>query len=180
MYSGMQPKKVLHTIAWADEDNEKVFTKVIPGKIRRDYFALYLKVLYQSYSLLIYAEKIQSEISADTRSYLNEYMNQDIEKLFVEINLFLTKSMATSVSHIHNQSEFYVFLKKQLRIQEDVESVTAGLAALDTLQRKQREQEARETRAQNEDREKRRDEKTQAIMGLFALLGIFSAFLDRF
>lgn len=167
-------------IAWADEDNEKVFTKVIPGKIRRDYFALYLKVLYQSYSLLIYAEKIQSEISADTRSYLNEYMNQDIEKLFVEINLFLTKSMATSVSHIHNQSEFYVFLKKQLRIQEDVESVTAGLAALDTLQRKQREQEARETRAQNEDREKRRDEKTQAIMGLFALLGIFSAFLDGF
>ncbi len=37
-----------------------------------------------------------------------------------------------------------------------------------------------ETRAQNEDREKRRDEKTQAIMGLFALLGIFSAFLDGF
>ena len=73
-------------IAWADEDNEKVFTKVIPGKIRRDYFALYLKVLYQSYSLLIYAEKIQSEISADTRSYLNEYMNQDIEKLFVAVS----------------------------------------------------------------------------------------------
>ena len=109
---------------------------------------------------------------------------------------FLTKSMATSVSHIHHQSEFYIYLKKQLRIKEDVESITAGLNALDSLQREQRLRKenrrlAEEWKAEQkrdhdemierqkrENREKKSDAKIQAIMGLFALLGISSAFVD--
>lgn len=143
--------------AWPAEDNQQTFLKYIPGKIRRDYFTLYIKTLYQSFSLLVYAEKIQNGISI-------EKGNSD---LFAEINLFLTKSMATSVNHIHHQSEFYVYLNRQLRVKEDVESVTAGLSALEAVWTEKRNRE-----------ESKSDAKLQAIMGLFALLGISSAFAD--
>ena len=192
-------------IVWPDEENRAVFESLIPVKVKTDYFSLYLKILYQSFSLMLYAEKIQAEISAVSGKYLTEPFDKRITELFEEINLFLTKSMATSVSHIHHQSEFYVYLKKQLRIREDVESVTAGLNALDALQREQRQREekqrqreedirveeawredqkraheAQTARLMREEREKKSDGKIQAIMGLFALLGIASALVDCF
>jgi hypothetical protein len=147
---------------------------------------------------MLYAEKIQTEISAINDKYLVEPLDKRITELFGEINLFLTKSMATSVSHIHHQSEFYIYIKKQLRIQDDVESVTAGLNALDVIQREQRRREenkrvqeawkeeqrrdrdAQKARLAREEREKKSDGKIQAIMGLFALLGISSALVDCF
>ena len=185
-------------LAWVSEDNKEVFESLIPSKVRTDYFALYMKILYQSFSLLLYAEKIQTNISAVNEKYIAEPLDKRITELFGEINLFLTKSMATSVSHIHHQSEFYVYIKKQLRVQDDVESVTAGLNALDAIQREQRQREenkriqeawqeeqrrdreAQEARLAREEREKKSDGKIQAIMGLFALLGISSALVDCF
>lgn len=185
-------------LAWTDSDNREVFNSLIVSKVKTDYFSLYLKVLYQSFSLLVYAEKIQQKISAINSDYMSGDVDDELTKLFCEINLFLTKSMATSVSHIHHQSEFYIYVKKQLRIQEDIESVTLGLEALDSLQREQRQREEnkraqeawqneqkrdreeREEQAKQEEREKQRDEKTQAIMGLFALLSIASALVDGF
>lgn len=185
-------------LAWPGDDNTEVFNSLIPAKIRTDYFTLYLKTLYQSFSLLIYAEKIQAEISAVNGKYLTEPLDKRITELFGEINLFLTKSMATSVSHIHHQSEFYVYLKEQLRVHDDVKSVTSGLNALDVLQREQRQREenkrmadawqaeqrrdyeAQKEREAREAREKKSDGKIQAIMGLFAMLGISSALIDCF
>lgn len=185
-------------LAWVSEDNKEVFESLIPSKVRTDYFALYMKILYQSFSLLLYAEKIQTNISAVNEKYIAEPLDKRITDLFGEINLFLTKSMATSVSHIHHQSEFYVYIKNQLRVQDDVESVTAGLNALDAIQREQRQREenkriqeawqeeqrrdreAQEARLAREAREKKSDGKIQAIMGLFALLGISSALVDCF
>lgn len=185
-------------LAWPGEDNREVFNSLIPSKFKADYFVLFIKALFQSFSLLIYAERIQKEISAVRGKYMEESMGENVLELFEEINMFLTKSMATSVSHIHHQSEFYVYLKEQLRIHEDVESVTSGLQALDAIHREQRQVEERrrleqswqeeqrrehqkkEERIAREDREKKSDEKLQAIMGLFALLGISSALLDCF
>lgn len=185
-------------LAWVGEDNKEVFKSLIPSKVRTDYFALYMKILYQSFSLLLYAEKIQTNILASSEKYIAEPLDKKITNLYGEINLFLTKSMATSVSHIHHQSEFYVYIKKQLRIQDDVESLTLGLNALDAIQREQRQREeneriqeawqeeqrrdreAQEIRLAREEREKKSDGKLQAIMGLFALLGISSALVDCF
>lgn len=185
-------------LAWPEQDNRRVFETVIPGKIRGDYFTLYLKTLYQSFALLLYAQQIQREIPAAHVTPITESQNTKITELFEEINLFLTKSMATSVSHIHHQSEFYIYLKKQLHVHDDVKSVTAGLNALEALQKEQRRREENERltrewqaeqqrdreeqaeRQRQEDREKESDAKIQAIMGLFALLGISSAFVDCF
>ena len=167
-------------LVWTDYDNKTVFTDLIPGKVRTDYFTLYLKTLYQSFSLLIYAEKIQKGISAIDGEALGGALESSITTLLSEINLFLTKSMATSVSHIHHQSEFYVYLKKRLRVYEDIKSVTAGLNSLDFLQREQRDKEELKEKEIREEREKKSDGKIQAIMGLFAMLGISSALVDCF
>lgn len=167
-------------LAWPDRENLEFFRNTLPGKIKRDYFTLFIKVLYQSFSLLLYAEKIQNEISCIFGDQIEAQSGSRVTSLCGEINLFLTKSMATSVSHIHHQSEFYIFLKKQFRVDEDVKSVTSGLNALENLLRQQREREEN-VRVQNEWKEEReRDGQTQAIMGLFALLGIASALVDGF
>lgn len=174
-------------LAWPSRDNRVTFENVIPSKIRTDYFTLYLKTLYQSYSLLIYADRIQREIPADLQRCMATAAEAGIGELNAQINLFLAKSMATSVSHIHHQSEFYVYLQERLRILEDANSVTAGLNALESLQREQqqreelkREQEEQQKREERENREKESDEKIQAILGAFALLSIISAALDGF
>ncbi len=192
-------------LVWAREDNRNFYAGTIISKIRCDYFTMYLKALYQSYSLLLYAQRIQKEIPAKNGGRLTEGADDKISEIYEEINLFLTKSMATSVSHIDHQSGFYNFLKRQLRVQEDVASVTAGLNALDSLKRqqKQREETARlqaewkkererdhqaaeaekkreERERQAEEAEKRRDNVLQLVLGLFGLIGIASAFLDGY
>lgn len=150
-------------------ENKEAFTSTILQKVRTDYFALYLKVLYQSFSLLIYAQRIQMDIPAVVKAADKEgdAGTETITKLLGEVSLFLTKSMATSVSHIHHQSDYYVYLKKRLRVKEDVESVTAGMNALEVLMRERAEE-----------AEKQRDYRMQAILAMFALLGIFSALAD--
>lgn len=87
-------------LAWPGDDNAEVFNSLIPVKIRTDYFTLYLKTLYQSFSLLIYAEKIQAEISAVNGKYLTEPLDKRITELFGEINLFLTKSTIGMAKHL--------------------------------------------------------------------------------
>lgn len=168
-------------LAWPQsEETKRFFSGGILGRIKANYFPLYMKNLYQSFSLMVYAKRVQEEISAVNGEILqtgqNGYVyvgkNADFGKeedkdLFGEVNLFLAKGMATSVSHIHYQSEYYLYIKRQLRIREDVRSVTAGLDALNIL---------RERRADEE--EKRRDNRISAIIGLFALLGVFSAWTD--
>lgn len=175
-------------LAWPTEANRRSFTGTIFSKFKVDYFTLYIKILYQSFSLLIYAERIQSEISAEYTSYavntIHDSENRNkIEKasdLITEINLFLTKSMATSVSHLHNQNEFYCYLKEQFNVVEDVRSVMSGLKAMDLILARTAEQEAKEQERKAEAEEKRRDDHIQAGVGLFSVLAIGSALIDTF
>lgn len=185
-------------LVWPRDDNRQFFTTVYPLKIIEDYFTLFLKTLFQSYSMLLYANRIQTEISADAYANLTASSNRAVVSLYAEINVFLMKSMATSVSHIHHQSAFYNYLNQQLRILDDVNSVTAGLASLDAIQREQRQREEARRNADEQaaaleryhkqekerllqdERQKKRDNQLQAIMGLFALLGIASALMDCF
>lgn len=168
-------------VVWPSEDNKDFWDNYLVNKrIRSDYFTLYLKVLYQSFSLLVYAERIQSEISSISGKYLSENEDKNITKLCAEINLFLAKSMATSVSHIHHQSEFYVYLKKQLRIHDDVKSVTSGLNALDVLHREQDKIEAEKQLREREERDKMSDAKLQHSMEVLSILSVFSALIDCF
>lgn len=167
-------------LAWPNPENKDYYNSDILRKIRADYFMLYLKVLYQSFSLLIYAEKIQLNISAIKDSHLPESEDQNISTLCSEINLFLAKSMATSVSHVHHQSEFYIYLKQRLRVHDDIKSVTAGLNALDVLHREQDKAESEKALREREERDKASDKKLERGVTILSFFGIFSALVDSY
>lgn len=161
-------------LSWPDTVNDTFFTSNMLDKIRIDYFKLYIKCLFQSYSLLVYAEKIQNTLSAVTENYLNKGINKKLTELSCEINLFLTKSMATSVSHVDHQSQFFIYLKEKLKVHEDVKSVTAGLTNLENLQSEKQRREA----AKHREEERESDERIEAVMCLFSVLTIASALCD--
>ena len=177
-------------VSWASPDDKETYGRIIPMKYKTDYFRLFTKVLYQSFSLLLYAERIQHEIPSGPGEKDYKWTEEDrtrVQHLFEEISFFQAKSMATSVSFIHHQSEFFIYLKKQLHVHEDVKSVTSGLDAVNSLLQEthREEREEKDKREQQEwrlaeARERKSDNKLQAIMGLLAFLGIGSAFVDWF
>jgi hypothetical protein len=171
-------------LAWPQKDNVEVFNSTMVNKFKTDYFTLFIKILYQSYSLLMYAEKIQNEISA---VHSNDVDDDNITSLYEEINRFLTKSMATSVSFVQHQSDFYIYIKKQLHVKEDVESINAGLNTLNSILSEQRmlrqwteekERDKKEQEAAKE--EEKRDNKLQTGIGLLSILAICSALVDSY
>ena len=116
------------------DEKDSFFTRLFVDKVRNDYFILYLLLLYQSYSLLMYAEKIELKMSANPEFYLNSKDDTKIQRLLAEMNTFTMKSTHASVSHIQHQNDFYEYGMTRLRIREDAESVVAGAESLDEMQ----------------------------------------------
>ena len=154
---------------WPNAENEGIFRSVIRTNVKRDYFVLFIKAIYQSYSLQLLGRKIQDDIPAEHLQNMKKEDFLKVERRYEETNLFLTKNMATSVSHIDHQSVFYSYLKRRLRIAEDANSISAGLEALEALQKEKRDEE-----------EKERDDAVQNTLGIISLLAIASALIDSF
>mgnify|MGYP003290309481 CR=1 FL=1 len=178
--------------AWQCEKNNQFFTNNQYSKIMNDYFLLYIRAIYQSYSLMRYAVSTSKVLPNDYHTYVDvndetEKIAKKISDLSARISLFLVKSVVTSVSHIHHQNEFYDYLIERLQIKEDADSVTAGLAALNELQHetlleKQNNQERIELveREKEEQREKEADNRFQMGLGLMTFLAAISAVTDAY
>ena len=179
--------------AWADsKENISFFIKGMYRKIMNDYFLLYIKVLYQSFSLMKYVVYTAELLPNDVDEYLEisdraEELSDNISRIATEINLFLVKSIVASVSHIHHQNDFYRYLCEQFKIKEDVASVTAGLASLNEIQQEtvnkkhyQAEMEERSMRDKAEEREKKADNMFQIGLGLMTFLVVISAVADSY
>ena len=152
-------------ISFTTDDNREFFSGRMVTRFNGDYFTLFIKTIFQSYSLLHYSEKIQKIMSCD----IEDTPSKDVSDLYAEINLFLSKCTATSVSYTDHQSSFYCYLKKEFRIQEDIDCILSGLSILDSIKKEQ-----------DLNREKESDNRANAIMSIFALLGVFSALVDAF
>lgn len=178
--------------AWEGDNNQRFFEKNQYVKIMNDYFLLYIRAIYQSYSLMRYAVLVSKRLSNDYSLYVNvndetERLSRQISDISTEINLFLVKSVVTSVSYVHHQNEFYEYLIERLRVNEDAESVTAGLAALqglqhETLLKKEKEQKLteQEEREREAQREKEADNMFQIGLGLMTFLAVISAVTDAY
>ena len=172
---------------WGRTEKHDFYTGGILTKIRNDYFPLFIKALYQSYSLLLFGRKIQEEIPAEHIEKMSDEDYERIARRYEEINLFLTKSMATSVSHIDHQSEFYNYLKERLRIAEDAQSISSGLDAVDALQKEERHrkeqirlEEVSRLEKEKEEEEKKRDNAVQRVLEIISYLAIASALIDSY
>lgn len=178
-----------------EKDNVDFFNGNFKTTVCTDYFHLFIRCLYQSYTLLSFSERIQHNISGSRSSYEDEYKNDDvnkikqnrneIEKLVLDINIFLTKNITTSVCHISHQNDFYNYLVRQLQINEESQYVIKGLDALNELVAKQnendlkklqeKEQELKELKQKEEDAKSAR---IQSVLGLVAIFESFSLLVD--
>lgn len=157
--------------ARVDASNQKTFENII-HIVMSDYFALYLKVLYQSYSVLRFSEELASEkMPFDYMAYVRENVDTQMGNLLKDtrarINLFLVKNVTASVSHIYHQNKFYSYLEKQLGIHEDIVALTNGLDALDELYNQQAN---KQTQTQGA--------RFQKGLGYLACLSVASALAD--
>lgn len=153
------------------------------------YFLLFIHLLYQRYTLIYFAERIEENLSADSDDYkLKSEADDEITKLYsqrcieqledirMDINVFLIKSVNASVSHAGYQNEFYDYSEKRLGIRDNIESVTSGLQSLEELQqiRLDRKMQVVEEKRQKE------NEKITNTVGMLSILAVVSAYADGF
>lgn len=171
--------------AWEREDNKDFFKNHQYYKIMDDYFLLFIRALFQSSSLMKYAIYTSKTLPSDYHHYLTvsdktEEIYDNISGIEAEINLFLVKSLATSVSHIQHQNEFYNYIIDRLSIKEDVNSVTAGLNVLNDMQNDTLAKKERKIQDEAERREKDADNNFQIGLALVTFLAGISAFADSY
>ena len=176
--------------------NNDFFTNEFQGKIIRDYFFIYLLLIYQSYSCAHYS-RLLTKLPADEELFNKQVMYADrLESLNGQINLFLVKSVFESVSNIHHQNGFYRYGKKELCIEEDIRSLTIGLGALEEMvndKRKQNELKEREIEREKreehyrleqakldeeKEKEEKRDRNLDHAVIVFGIMMFFSALID--
>ena len=137
---------------------------------------IYILLLYQLYSLIHFSEKIEYELSADAKDYLRapEAYNLKLKEIQAEINTFLLKSVHTSVSQMQTQNDFYQFAKKNLRLREEIQSLTAGVDFLETQEEQRRQEKENAELLQRQQEE----DKLSVGVAVLSLLAILSAFAD--
>lgn len=154
-----------------NESNATFFEDNFKGKYIRDYFFIYVLLLYQTYSCAHYSRlltKLPSEVKAieSDKKYIEQLGN-----LHSQINLFLIKSTYESVSNIQHQNGAYIYGKETLRIEEDMKSLTVGLEALRVM-------EVERQKAIDEDVIDKKDRALNKGLVVFGFMVVVSAAID--
>lgn len=165
---------------YKNEGNRQYLENNLSDDVRRDYFIIYILLLYQLYSLIHFSEKIEYELSADAKDYLNstEVYNLKLKEIQAEINTFLLKSVHTSVSQVQSQNDFYQFAKQNLRLREEIQSLTAGVDFLEELLETQEDQRKQERDNAEQLQRQQEEDKLSVGVAVLSLLAILSAFAD--
>lgn len=151
----------------ADIYNENFFNN--STKVIGDYFEMFLLLLYQSYTLVLCSEKISTGISGNVDDYTkyNDNQIEELDRISTELNVFLAKSVYSSVSHIQHQNDFYEYVSSTFRIRENIESVSAGIESLRNL----------ENNLMEEEKEKQQKALEMGVT-IISVLAIFAAYND--
>lgn len=170
-------------------NNLSFFSGGFKTKVSIDYFHIFIKVLYQSYSLLIFSRDVQNNLSAIRNVYSEIHENkankemieknrEEIKKLSININLFLTKNVTTSISHINHQNVFYNYVLKCLRVDEESKTVLTGLSALNEFVSKQNEEDEKKFKEEEQAEKEKKDARVNSILGLVAIFEALSVIND--
>lgn len=154
-----------------NESNATFFEDNFKGKYVRDYFFIYVLLLYQTYSCAHYSSLL-TKLPAEVKAIENDkkYIEQ-LDILHGQINLFLVKSTYESVSNIQHQNGAYIYGKELLRIEEDMKSLTVGLEALRVI-------EVERQKAIDDDLIDRKDRALNLGLVIFGFLVVFSVAID--
>ena len=156
------------------------YEDMVRSKGLDDYYIMYLLELNQKYGLIYYGKAITEELTQDVDQYVrdNEDLRKKLLRLNAEINLFLMKCSYTSVSNIQKQNEFYFYIRKQLNIEEDINSIKSGLEGLSVLQDSLAQRERERKEAAVSERKSKSDRMLNISLGMLSLLAVISAISD--
>ena len=126
---------------YKNEENRHYLKTNLSDNVRRDYFMIYILLLYQLYSLLL-------------------------------------NSVHPSVSQMQTLNDFYQFAKKNLRLREEIQSLTAGVDFLEELLETQEEQRRQEKENAELLQRQQEEDKLSVGVAVLSLLAILSAFAD--
>lgn len=144
-------------------NNAEFFLSNMKKRVERTYFPLYILLLYQNYSLIHYAGRLERDFPAE----ISQYDKETISKLLgfsKEIDVFLLKNVFASVSHIDHHNGFYQYVSERLNLKKDIASITVGLDSLNTLVQ-------REVDKTEEDSDRIRD-RALAFIALLAMVSV--------
>lgn len=164
------------------KENRGFYTGIFKGKVAQDYFLLNILALYQSYTLLKFTKSMESELSAESKKYLTdaESILTSLQKIETEINVFLIKSIYSSVSHIEHQNEYYDYLIKRRKVKENIDGLTIGLASLQKLQAIRKAERLEEIECQENLEREISDDRLNIGLGLLSILAVTSAIADGY
>ena len=158
--------------------NEEFFMNNFKDKFIRDYFFIYILLLYQTYSCAHYS-RLLTKLPADVGLFEKKakYVH-DLESLNNQINLFLVKSVYESVSNIQHQNGLYKYAKKALSLEEDINSLTIGLGALKEIEKEKLRTLAEEEEKLRQEKFESKDRALNEGLVVFGFLVVISAALD--
>lgn len=167
------------------QSNGEFFKSSFPNKFCVDYFFIYVLLLYQTYASAHYS-RLLTKIPADVALLENKEENiKRLRDLAAQINLFLVKTVYESVSNIHHQNSVYLYGKKMLHIDQDMNGLTAGLTALHGMEQERqiRNEELQKSILKKErqrmaELQEKKDRKLNNAAIVFGMLVVVSAVLD--
>lgn len=104
-------------IRLTDEQETDFFAMEIHKQKLDSYFYIYILVLYQHYTLMGYTNEI-SRLPNNIPCFQSEEWSLQLNNIVDDINVFQMKYLATQISYVSHQNEFYSLLRKKLRINE--------------------------------------------------------------
>lgn len=161
-----------------NDSNETFFMDNFKEKFVRDYFFIYVLLLYQTYSCAHYSRML-TQLPAEKEHFEKDSKYVDnLESLDNQINLFLVKSVYESVSNIQHQNGAYKYGKKALSIEEDIKSLTIGLEALREIEKEKVKNLEDEKEKIEQDKNEKKDRALNNGLIIFGFLVVISAALD--
>lgn len=137
------------------------------NKIIDDYFMIYVLVLYQFYTLLSFSEEIEKRLPVKAENYLDysPILMDEINTITVKLNIFLARNTYSVVSYIQHHNDFYKYIIKQLRIEENISRLSIGFDSLGKLEKT--------LEKEKEDRKNSFLEKGLSIVSALALISVW-------
>ena len=163
-----------------NDSNMNFYLHTKRKRVMSDYFILDILALYQAYSVLRFTNKMEQDLAAESERYMtdsSEILNK-LKTLSTQINVFLVKSVYSSVSHISHHNEFYDYLMRAYRVRENIEGLTIGLESLQRLQEARERERTEKIEQEKSQEQERSDNRLNIGLGLISILALISAISD--
>lgn len=163
-----------------NDSNMNFYIRTKRDRVMSDYFILDILALYQAYSILRFTNKMEQDLAAESEQYMTDSAKtlSELKNLSTQINIFLVKSVYSSVSHISHHNEFYDYVMKAYRVRENIEGLTIGLESLQRLQETREKERTEKIEQEKNAEQERSDNRLNIGLGLISILALISAIAD--